>query len=158
MFLFPENMIWHLRRKMKDDLSQKKYTEIWHFLQTFLKDGLFKKGHAGTWSFLYYLEKLYFFSKTWYFFLGQEVRDELSQEIHGNMIFSGCSRYRCYKRSVTPLCQKSQRWSYPAKIHLKVIDVVDWHPRKSPSNCPYFRWDLYRRFHVLLFSGKNQET
>ena len=23
MFLFPENMIWHLRRKMKDDLSQK---------------------------------------------------------------------------------------------------------------------------------------
>ena len=30
-----------------------------------------------------------------------------------------------------PLPKKNQRWSYPAKIHLKVIDVLDWHPRKS---------------------------
>ena len=28
IFLFPKNMILHVRRKMKDDLSQKKYTEI----------------------------------------------------------------------------------------------------------------------------------
>ena len=40
IFLFPENIILYLRRKMKDDLSQKKYTEIWYFLQTFSKDGL----------------------------------------------------------------------------------------------------------------------
>ena len=39
----------------------KKYTEIWHFLQTFLKYGLSKGCHAGTWSFLYYLERWYFF-------------------------------------------------------------------------------------------------
>ena len=37
----------------------KKYTEIWYFLQTFWKDGLFKKGRAGT--SLYYLERRYFF-------------------------------------------------------------------------------------------------
>ena len=68
MFLFPENMIWHLRRTMKDDISQKKkYTEIWHFLQTFWKEGLFKKGRAGTWSFLYYLERWYFFPKNIFF-------------------------------------------------------------------------------------------
>ena len=28
IFLFPENMILFFRRKMKDDLSQKKYMEI----------------------------------------------------------------------------------------------------------------------------------
>ena len=68
IFIFPKNMILHLRRKMKNDLSQKKYTEIWYFLQTFWKDGLFKRGHAGTWSFLYYLERWYFFSENIIFF------------------------------------------------------------------------------------------
>ena len=86
MFLFPENMIWHLRGKMKDDLSQKKYTEIWHFLQTFLKDGLFRKGCTGHDLSCIISKDGIFFPKTWYFFLGQEVRDDLSQEIHRNMI------------------------------------------------------------------------
>ena len=35
IFLFPENMILLFRRKMKDDLSQKKYMEIRYFLQMF---------------------------------------------------------------------------------------------------------------------------
>ena len=39
----------------------KKYTEIWYFLKTFWKYGIFWKGRAGTWSFLYYLERWYFF-------------------------------------------------------------------------------------------------
>ena len=46
-----------------------------------------------------------FFPKTRYFFLGQEASDGLLQEIHGNMIFS-LYTYGCYKRGVTPLCQK----------------------------------------------------
>ena len=46
----------------------KKYTEIWYFLQTFWKDGLSKKGRAGTWSFLYYLERWHFFPKNMIFF------------------------------------------------------------------------------------------
>ena len=72
IFLFPKNMILHVRRKMKDDLSQKKYTEIWYFLQTFWKDGLFKKGRAGTWCFLYYLERWYFFLENMIFFPSAE--------------------------------------------------------------------------------------
>ena len=36
---------------------------MWYFLQVFRKDGLFKKGRAGTSSFLYYLESWYFFSR-----------------------------------------------------------------------------------------------
>ena len=43
IFLFPENMILFFRRKMKDDIFQKKYMEIWCFLQMFWKDGLSKK-------------------------------------------------------------------------------------------------------------------
>ena len=58
----------------------------------------------------------------------------------------------------TPLSKKNQRWSYPAKIHLKVIDVLDWHPRKSSSNSVYFHGDLYERFHALLSSEEKQET
>ena len=83
-----------------------KYTGICYFLQIFWKDGLFKKGRAGTLSFLYYL--VFFFPKTWYFFFGQEVRGDLSQETHGNMIFSVYT-YKCYKRGVTPLCQKKSK-------------------------------------------------
>ena len=71
IFLFLENMILHLKRKTKDDLSQKKYTEIRYFLQTFWKDGLFKKGHAGTWSFLYYLERRFFSWKQHIYSLGR---------------------------------------------------------------------------------------
>ena len=87
MFLFMEKMILRPRRKMKDYLSQKKYTEIWHFRQISWREGLFKKSHIGTWSFLL-SEKVVFFSpKTWYFFCGHEMRDDLAQEIHGNIIF-----------------------------------------------------------------------
>ena len=35
IFLFPENMILFFRRRMKDDLSQKKYMEIRYFPQMF---------------------------------------------------------------------------------------------------------------------------
>ena len=68
IFLFPENMILHLRRKMNANLSQKRYTEIWYFLQTFWKDGLLEQGHAGTWPFLYHLERWYFFYRKHFFF------------------------------------------------------------------------------------------
>ena len=80
--------IWSdtLEGKWKMIFLKKKYTEIWHFLQTFLKDGLFRKGCAGHDLSCIISKDGIFFPKTWYFFLGQEVRDDLSQEIHRNMI------------------------------------------------------------------------
>ena len=124
------------RRKMKENISQKKYTEIWYLLQIFWKYGLFKKDCAGTWYFLYHLERRYFFSrKHGIFFLdGKRERGDLSQEIYGNMTFSNW---------YAPLQKKkNQRRSYPAKIHVKVIDILDWHPRKSSSNFLYLHGDL----------------
>ena len=62
----------------------KKYMEIWYFLQVLWKDGLSKRGRAGTWSCIIWNDGI-FFPKTWSFFIGQKVKDGLSQEIHGNM-------------------------------------------------------------------------
>ena len=44
-----------------------------------------------------------------------------------------------------PSVKKNQRQSYPAKIHLKVIDILHWDSRKSASNSLYFHGNLYRR-------------
>ena len=132
---------------MKDDFSQKNYTGI-YFFRMFWKDGLFKKDRAGIWSFLYYLETWYCFPENMVFFLWMEnERDDLSQEIHGNMIFS------IYYLSRPPY-QKNQIWSYSAKIHLTVIDILDRHPRKSSSNSLYLHGGLYRYFDILLSSKK----
>ena len=67
IFLYPENMILLLRRKMKHDLSQK-FTEIWYFLQIAWKYGIFQRDRAGIWSFLYYLERWCFFPRNMTFF------------------------------------------------------------------------------------------
>ena len=53
-----------------------------------------------------------------------------------------------------PLRNKNQRRSYPTKIHLKVIDIPDRHPRNGSSNSLYLHRDFYRRFLILLSSKK----
>ena len=45
----------------------------------------------------------------------------------------------------------------PQKIHLKVIDTLDQHPRKGSSNSLYFHGDLYSRFHILISSEKKEK-
>ena len=162
ILLFPENMILHLRQKMKDDPSQKKCTEIWYFLQTFWKDGLFKNRRAWKWSFLYYLERWDFFPKNMIFFSWpQSERWPFSRNTWKYDIF--CVHVPALQPwHHTQLSKKIKDdpcgWSYPAKIHLKLIEVLDWRPRKSSNNFPYFHEDLYRRIHVLLSSKKKQET
>ena len=61
-FLFPKIWSYTLDGKWKM-IFLKKYTEIWYFLQAFWKYGLSKRCRAGTWSFLYYLERWYFFPR-----------------------------------------------------------------------------------------------
>ena len=108
MFLFPENMILHLRRKMKDDLSQKN-TRKYNIFFKLSKKMVFSKRDRRDMIFLAFSGKVgFFFPKTWYFFLGQDVRDDLCQEIYGKTIFS-VYMYGCYKRGVTPLCQKKKK-------------------------------------------------
>ena len=126
-----------------------------YFPQMFWKDGLLKKGcprhdlSCIIWKDVIFLGT--------YFFLGRKMGDDLSQEIHGNMIFSVYT-YKCYKRDARPLCQKESKMILSRKKHLKVIEILDWHSRKSSSNSLYFHGDLYSRFHILLSSEKTQEN
>ena len=107
--------------------------EIWNFLQTFWKDVLFKMGRPGTWTV----------SERW-----PSSRNTCKYDIF-------CVDVRVLQTWChASLPKKNQRWYYPAKIHLEVIDALDSHPRKSSSNSLYFHGDLCRRFHVLLSSEK----
>ena len=124
MFLFPENMILRLRWKMKDDLSQKISRKCGIFFKLSVKKA-FSKRAAKEHDLSCIIWKNDIFSpKTWYFFLRQEVRDDLCQEIHGNMKFSVYT-YGCYKRGVTFLYQKKLKMVLCRKNTPK----GDWCPR-----------------------------
>ena len=156
MFLFPENMILHLRRKMKDDLSQKntwKYDIFFklsgkmvfskragpgHDLSCIIwKDGIFSRKHdilsLGRKS------EMTFLKNTWKYDIFCVQLLVLKTWCHA------------------PLPKKSKMVLSP-KIHLKVIEVLYWHSRKGSNNSLYFHGDLYGRFHVLFSSEKKQET
>ena len=64
---FPKIWSYTLGGKQKM-IFLKKYTEIWYFRRTFWKYGLSKRCRAGKWSFLYYLERWYFFPENMIFF------------------------------------------------------------------------------------------
>ena len=126
------------RPKMKDDFSQENARKYDIFFKCSEKMGC-----AGARSFLYYIGRWYFFLEITVFFPWTEnERDDPSQDIHGNTIFS-----IWYVPRPLPKKIKDARSS---KMHLKVIDTLDWHARKSSSNSLYLRGDLYRRFHILL--------
>ena len=66
MFLFPENMVLHFRRKMKDDLSPKIHG-ILIFSSNFLKIWSFMKGLCQHMIFLVLSGKMAFFSQNMIF-------------------------------------------------------------------------------------------
>ena len=168
-FLFPDVLkrwsfqkshagIWSFLYCRERSSFSKKYTEIWHFLQTFWKDGIFKKGR---WDMIFLVlsgKMAFFFSRKHDIFsLGRKWEMTFLKK------YIEIWYFLCTRTGVTNVvphssAKKNQRWSNSAKIHRNMIDVLDWHPRKSSSNSLYFHKDLYRRFHALLSSEKNQET
>ena len=66
MLLFPENMILHLRRKMKDDLSQKIHGNM-IFSSNVLKRWSFQEGPRRDVIFLVLSGKMVFFPKNIFF-------------------------------------------------------------------------------------------
>ena len=118
----------------------------------------FSKNLSGIWYYLYYLKRWFISPKKWYFFFGRKMKDDPSQEIHGNMIFSVYT-YRCFKHDIMPLCQKKIKdyLTKKSKLHLKVIDILDWYSRKSSNNSLYFYGDHYKCSYIA-FQKKKQET
>ena len=135
--------------KKKKKKKRKKHGNM-VFNSNVLKRWSFQKGLVQQIIFLVLSGKVVFFSwKHGIFSLdGKWGRKDLSQEIHRNMIFS--TWYFPHR----PWEKKNQRRSYPAKIHLKVIDIPDRRPRKSPGHSLCLHGEIYRRFHILLSSKK----
>ena len=156
IFISPENMILPPGGKWKMIFLKKKYTEIWYLVQIFEKM-VFSKRIAPVHDLNCTIWKGGTFSRKHGIFSLDRKRErgDFSQEVHGNMIYSIWYVPRLPAK-------KNQRRSYPSKIHLKMIDIPDRHPRKSSSNSLYLNGDLYRRFHILLSSKKKtkktQET
>ena len=114
---------------------------------------VFPKKSRWNMIFLALSAQMVFYSrKIWYFFFGRKMKDDRSQEIHGNMIFS-VYMYKCYKYDIT-LLEKKLKMIFSRKSTLK----GDWHSRshsrKSSNDSLYFYGDLHRRFHILLSSEK----
>ena len=103
-----------------------------------LKRWSFRKNRVGIWSFLYYLERCFF--SPWkhdIFSLGRKWETTFLKKFMETWCFL-CTRTAVTNVAPRPSVKKDQRWSYLAKIHLKVIGILDWHPRKSSSNSLYF--------------------
>ena len=96
----------NLRRKMKDDIFQKNTRKYDIFFRPSEKKVFSKGAVPGHDLYCIIWKDGIFFPKTRYFFLGKEASDDLSQEIHGNMI---CTRAGVSKPGVTPPCQKKSR-------------------------------------------------
>ena len=58
-----------------------------------LKTLSLQKNHTGILSFFYHQERWHFcfFAKIWYFFYERKMKDDLSQKILANIMFSVCS-------------------------------------------------------------------
>ena len=100
-FLFPETMTLFFRGKMKDDLSQKIHENM-IFSSNAPKRWYFQKKLRWNMIFLVLSGKMRFSFWKIDFFFGQKVKNDLSQEIHGNAIFS-VYMYKCYKCDITLL-------------------------------------------------------
>ena len=121
-------LILHLGRKMKDDLSQKNTRKYDIFFKLSEKMVFSKRATLGHDLSCIIWKDGIFFPKTWYFFLRQKVRDDLSQKIHGNMIFSVYT-YGCYKRGATPLFQEKSKMVLSCKNKPK----SDWRSSRMKS-------------------------
>ena len=157
MFFSPENMILFFRQKIKDDFSQK---NTWKY-DVFSKCSekmVFPKISHWNMIFLVLSGKMVLFYRTY---------DIFSLDGKSKMIFLRKYMEIWYflyiyinvTNMILPFCQKNERRSSPEKIHLKVIDILDWHPKKISNDSLHFYGDLHRRFHILLSSErKKQET
>ena len=144
IFLFPENMILFFRRKMEDDLCHK---NTWKYDIFFKCPEKMVFAIKIIWNMNFLGKMVFFFRKIWYIFFRRKMKDDLSQEIHGNMIFS-VYMYKFYKHHII-LLQKTKD-DFSRKNTLK----SDWHSRShsrnSSNNSLFFYGDFHSRVHIAF--------
>ena len=134
----------------------KKYMEMWYLYQMFWKDGLFKK-IALEYDLSCIIWKDGFFPWKHIFSLDGKLKMIGLKEYMETWYFL-CICVGVREVVLRPSAKNIQRQSSPVKMHLKVIETLDWHSRKTSNNSPYLYGGLYRRFGKLIFSEKTQET
>ena len=108
-----------------------------------LKRWAFHKNCTGIWSFLCHQERWhFFFPKIWYFFYGRKMKDDLSQKMHGNIMFSVCLEKTVFLFSINvklPFCQKSKDDLFPKNTPKDYISGItekdDIHPTTINKIC-----------------------
>ena len=104
-FFFPKMWSYSLDGKWKIIFPQKN-TWKYHIFFKCPEKMVFLKKITLEYNLPRKFEKMvFFFRKISYFFFGRKMKDDLSQEIHGNMIFS-VYMYKCYKHDITLLQKK----------------------------------------------------
>ena len=157
-FFFPK--IWfYPRRKMKDDLSQKNTRKYDIFFKRSEKWS-FQKVPRWDMIFVVLSGKMVFFSRKHDIFsLGGKREMTLLKKFMEIWYFLCTQRAGVTKVAPRPsVKKKNQRWSYRAKIHLKVIDVLDWHSRKRSAILCAFTETFTGVFMYCSPAKKNQET
>ena len=156
MFHFPENMILFFRRKMKDDLSPKKYMEIWYILQMFQKDGLSEKIALEYDLSVYHDERWHFFFPKIYLFTDGKWKMiflKKYMEIWCFLYVGKDGIYFSNKDEITILSKK-QRWSFPG-----ITSKDDIHPRKDDIGILCTFMEIFLNFSIHCFPiKKSQET
>ena len=111
IFFYPKIWSYSLEWKWKM-IFLKKIHENMIFSSNVMRRWSFQKQFPWNMILLVLSGKIFFFLKTWYFFFGLKMKDDLSQEMHGNMIFS-LYAYKCYKNYITILPKKIGRRRTP---------------------------------------------
>ena len=182
--VFPKKFHWNMFfivssgkmiRKMKDEISQKKYMEKWHILQMFWKDGLFIKTALEYNLFLLLGKMRFLFPENIIFFLPMEnERWSFSKNTWKCDVFCmlGKDGFLFLAFEIT-LLSKKQKWSFPQTIHLKMtflvllknihprkdnIAILNWHSRKSSNDSLYFYRDCFKCFHISLSNENKPEN
>ena len=116
IFIFPENMVLALRRKMKDDLL-KKIDGNMIFSSNVLKRWSFQKRPHWDMIFLVISGKMVFFPENMIFFpWAQSERRSFSRTTWKYDVFCvHVHTYGCYKLGATPLCQKKLKIALSCK-------------------------------------------
>ena len=121
-FLFPENKILHVRRKMKDDFSLKIHRNM-IFSSGLLKRWSFQKGPRRHMIFLVLSGKIVFFPKNMIFFPWAEIE---------RRPFSG----NTWKHDASPSNEKQETWYIGSKFGFS-LNLFGWR-YSTMNNLQYF--------------------
>ena len=153
IFLFPENMILSLRRKW-EMIFLKKTPRKYDIFFKYSEKKVFSKGIALEYDLSCIIWKDGIFSRKHDIFFLDGKWEVILLKKYTEIWYFLCTRTAVTNVTPHSPAKKNQRWSYFAKIHLKVIGIPDWHSRKGSSNSLYFHRDLCRRFLILLSCKK----